>query len=205
MKRDWTGNYNSIFKTLGASSHTDEERQPDDFYATDPIAIDLLLTKERPSCDIWECACGAGHLSQRLIEHGYIVYASDVKDRGLPFTAIEDFLKSSSLPIGFEECDILTNPPYKYAKEFILKSLELLAQGHKCYMLLKLTFLEGKARYRDLFSRFPPKSVYVFTDRLMCAKNGDFERMKAGGGSAVAYAWFVWEKGYTRPTQIDWI
>ena len=72
-------------------------------------------------------------------------------------------------------------------------------------MLLKLTFLEGKARYRDLFSRFPPKTVYVFTDRLMCAKNGDFERMKAGGGSAVAYAWFVWEKGYTRPTQIDWI
>lgn len=72
-------------------------------------------------------------------------------------------------------------------------------------MLLKLTFLEGKARYRDLFSRFPPKTVYVFTDRLMCAKNGDFERMKAGGGSAVAYAWFVWEKGYMGQTQIDWL
>ena len=54
MKRDWTGNYNSIFKTLGASSHTEKERQPDDFYATDPIAIDLLLTKERPSRDIWD-------------------------------------------------------------------------------------------------------------------------------------------------------
>lgn len=27
MKRDWTGNYNSIFKTIGASSHTDKERE----------------------------------------------------------------------------------------------------------------------------------------------------------------------------------
>lgn len=38
MKRDWTGNYNSIFKTLGASSHTDEEREVNDYYATDPVA-----------------------------------------------------------------------------------------------------------------------------------------------------------------------
>ena len=44
--KDWNGNSNSIFKTLGASNHTDKDRQEDDFYATDPIAIDKLLTKE---------------------------------------------------------------------------------------------------------------------------------------------------------------
>ena len=42
-QKDWTGNKNSIFKTLGASNHTDKERQNEDYYATDPIAIDVLL------------------------------------------------------------------------------------------------------------------------------------------------------------------
>ena len=36
-----------------------------------PKAVDLLLEKESFAPDIWECACGEGHLSERLIEHGY--------------------------------------------------------------------------------------------------------------------------------------
>lgn len=72
-------------------------------------------------------------------------------------------------------------------------------------MFLKLQFLEGAARYEEIFSKMPPKSVYVFKKRILCAKNGEFQRMKDGGGSAVAYAWFVWEKGFTGSTTIGWI
>ena len=61
--KDWVGNGNSVYKTLGASNHTDKEREKDDYYATDPIAIDKLLTVETPNKNVWECACGAGHLS----------------------------------------------------------------------------------------------------------------------------------------------
>ena len=46
MTKDWTGNSNSIYKTLGASNHTDKERQNEDYYATDPKAADLLLELE---------------------------------------------------------------------------------------------------------------------------------------------------------------
>jgi hypothetical protein len=28
--------------------------------------------------------------------------------------------------------------------------------------------------------------------------------MKAGGGSAVAYAWYVWEKGFNGDTIVKW-
>lgn len=41
--KDWDGNSNSIYKTLGASSHTDKERETNDYYATEPKAIELLL------------------------------------------------------------------------------------------------------------------------------------------------------------------
>ena len=47
MTKDWTGNSNSIYKTLGASNHTDKERQNEDYYATDPKAADLLLELEK--------------------------------------------------------------------------------------------------------------------------------------------------------------
>lgn len=200
--KDWTGNYNSIWKIIGASSHTEEERQQDDYYATDPVAIDKLLTVEKPYPLIWECACGEGHLSKRLQDFGYIVYSTDLVDRGYSTGGGRiDFLKATSLPKGFNNCDILTNPPYKYAKEFVLKALELVKSGKKVFMFLKLTFLEGKARYTELYSKYPPKIVYVFSERVSCIKNGEGEF----NHGAVCYAWYVWEKGYTGTTEIKWI
>ncbi len=80
--KDWVGNKNSIYKTLGATSHTKEVRQQDDYYATDSAAVDYLLEQASPSRNIWECACGEGHLSKRLIELGYKVFSTDLIYRG---------------------------------------------------------------------------------------------------------------------------
>ena len=200
---DWTGNRNSIFKTIGASNHTDKEREVNDYYATDPIAIDKLFAVEIFSRYIYECACGEGHLSERMKKYGKIVVSTDIVDRGYKEqVATLDFLNAPSC-VG-EYYDIITNPPYKYAREFVERAMECLADGGKCAMLLKLTFLEGQRR-RKLFEAYPPKTVYVFSERLLCAKNGDFEKMRANGGSAIAYAWFVWEKGWEGETKIKWI
>lgn len=210
LHKDWTGDGNSIWKTLGASNHTDNEREADDFYTTDSCVIDKLLLVERPHRHIWECAAGSGHLSKRLKDFGYEVWSSDIKQRGYPLETIRDFLSITKADLqsawGGVDFDILTNPPYKLAKQFVLKGLDLLPNENcRLYMFLKLTFLEGKARYNKIFSKTPPQKVYVFSERIMCAKNGEFDRMKAGGGSAVAYAWFVWQKGYTGDTIVKWI
>ena len=91
MSKDWNGNKNSVWKTLGASNHTEKERENLDFYATSPIAIDKLLTVEQPYKRVYECACGQGHLAERLHEKGFEIYASDIVDRGYGF--VEDFLQ----------------------------------------------------------------------------------------------------------------
>ena len=44
--KDWSGDTNSIFVTLGASNHTNKERSKHDYYATDPKAAKLLLKEE---------------------------------------------------------------------------------------------------------------------------------------------------------------
>lgn len=206
MSKDWTGNGNSIFKTLGASNHTDSERQSEDFYATDPIAIEKLRKAFDIPHNVWECACGAGHLSKRLVEYGHYVVATDLVDRGYGYVNF-DFLKQDHLPetlIG-EDCCILTNPPYKFATEFVLKALNLLPEGMPAIMLLKTTALEGKKRWEHLYSKGYLHAVFQFTERLLCAKNGDFEGMKQGGGSAVSYAWFVFRKKPCEVTNFYWI
>ena len=71
-------------------------------------------------------------------------------------------------------------------------------------MFLKTQFLEGVNRYYNIFATTPPKKVLQFAGRMVCAKNGDFNAMRKIG-SAVAYAWFIWEKGWYGQTTIEWI
>jgi len=199
MSKDWTGNYNSLYKTLGASNHTGKERQEEDFYATDPKAAELLLQLETFSPNIWECACGEGHLSKVFEQAGYNVKSTDLIDRGYGEPNV-NFLDIKDISW---DGDIITNPPYKFAQDFIEKSLELIPEGRKIAMFLKVQFLEGKSR-KTLFTNNPPIRVWVSSSRLMCAKNAEFERMTAGGGSAVAYAWYIWEKGHKGKTELGW-
>lgn len=205
MSTDWTGNTKSIFTCNGASNHSTEEREQNDYYATEPKAVEILLEQEQFSPYVWECACGEGHISEVLKAHGYKVKSSDLYDRGYEGTEIIDFLTARKEDIKHDVSrDIITNPPYKYAKEFVEKALEISMTGTKVAMFLKLTFLESKAR-KKLFEKYPPKVVYVSSSRLQCAKNGDFEKYGKGVGTAVAYAWYVWEKGYKGDPVIKWI
>lgn len=196
MSKDWTGNSRSAHATLGARNYALNERQEDDYYATEPKALELLLEHERFSDNIWECACGGGHLAEVLRNHGYNCLATDLKAHGYGEVGV-DFLKAHEPFDG----DIITNPPYKYDLEFVEKALDLVAEGHKVAMFLKLQFLEGKTR-RKFFDKHPPKVIYVSSGRLRCAMNGDFD--KYAKSSAVTYAWFIWEKGCDTPPIIKW-
>jgi hypothetical protein len=204
MDKDWTGNKNSCWYTLCASNHAkvDTERQVNDYYATYPKALELLLNKlkqdnVRLHNDIWECACGEGHLSKLLIDKGYHVYSSDKVDRG--YGKQQDFLKISNM--NNLHYDILTNPPYKYAQDFIEKALNIIADDYYVVMFLKIQFLEGKTR-RRLYEQGNLKYVYVNSERQMCAKNGDFHKYK---NNAMCYCWFIWQKGFKGNPIIRWL
>ena len=194
--KDWIGDTNSVFATLGASNHIEEQRERHDYYATEPKAMELLLELEQFNNNIWESACGEGHLSEVLVKNGYNVKSTDLIDRGYGIGGV-DFLKDE-----FEifNGDIITNPPYKYAKQFIEKSLSIIPKGNRVAMFLKLTFMESKGR-KQMFIDNPPKVIYVSSSRLLCVKNGDFSKKES---SAVAYAWYIWESGYKGDTVIKW-
>ena len=186
-----------VFKTIGSSNHTPDERAAHDYYATDPQAVEMLLALEPFSPLIWEPACGEGHISKVLQAHGHDVISTDLIYRGFGDPEPMDFL-TETFP-DFEG-DIITNPPYSAGLEFVERALETVRLGGKVAMFLKVQFLEGKRR-GELFAKTPPRTVYISRSRLACYKNGD---LSTNPESAIAYAWYVWEKGFTGDPVIKW-
>ena len=153
MEKDWIGNKKSVFIQLGASNHSEKQRELNDFYATDPHALEIFLDKLKEDNiklhkSIWECACGQGHLSEVLKRRGHEVYSTDIVNRGYGDEQI-DFLTEKYFKDDLM-ADILTNPPYKLAQEFVEKALDRQWNGFYTIMFLKIQFLEGQARKKNI-------------------------------------------------------
>jgi len=194
--KDWKGNKATAFGQIGARNFAQTEREQRDYYASPPKVIDDLFKVEKFSDNIWECACGEGHLSKRMEELGKKVYSTDLIDRGYGIGGI-DFLLEGKEWKG----DIITNPPYRLAQQFVEQALSLIPIGNKVAMLLKIQFLEGKSR-KKIFEKYPPKKIYVWSGRISCALNGKFEDIKHG--SPMMFAWYIWERGYSGDTILKW-
>ena len=80
----------SVYRNIGASNHSLGTREENDFYATDPLAGKLLLEILPELNNIWECACGEGHLAKVFNSAGKLANATDLIDRG--YGDVENFL-----------------------------------------------------------------------------------------------------------------
>lgn len=173
-----------------------KERDKDDYYSTDPRSIDALLLREDFDINIWEPACGKGDMVFRLEDYSKIVRRSDIVDRGCNAELL-DFLSIKEPFNG----DIITNPPFKITVEFMVKALELIQPGHKVAMFLKVLHLEGIDRYNKIYSINPPKRVLVFSKRINTWRSGEEKLI----GGMMAFAWYIWEKGWQGKTTLEWI
>ena len=226
--KEWKGNSNSAHAAIAAHRGGGESmRQEDDFYATDPKAIEALVTapvvsynqiaqKAISNCKgtcgycIWECAAGNGNLSNWLRKNGYHTIASDLKYRGCTDGSIIDgldFLKTYPYNkfkgAAAHPFIILTNPPYSLATEFIEHALEILPEGGLYIALMNITYLAGQKRYQRVYSKGCLRELYVFSKRIECWKNG--ERPKDKCGSIANYAWYVFQKGYKGQPTLYWL
>lgn len=169
------------------------EREKDDFYPTPPEATHALLAREAFGPQIWEPACGDGAISKILEASGHKVVSTDLFDRGYGEHRI-DFLMEQRLLAP----EIVTNPPFKLAEQFVLHALNLGAT--KVAMLLRLAWLEGIER-KALFQSTPLKCVHVASRRLSMAR-GDQTSLPRGG--MIAFAWFIWDRSHSGAPSLQW-
>ena len=193
---------NSVSLITGGKSKT-WQREKHDFYATPEettrAILDVLVLKG----SILEPACGMGHISKVLKEYypENEIISTDLIDRGFGEGGI-DFLNHD---YGDWKVDnIITNPPFKFAKEFVEKGLEL--ANDKVIMLMKIQFLESQGR-KEFLENSPLKYVYCFSERQATMRNGWELNPKTGKpwSTALFLAWFVWEKGYEGEPIIRWL
>lgn len=192
----------NIYSQLGASNHVIAERQKDDFYSTDPHAVECLLeTLEKLNIEIpgtiIEPSVGMGHIADKFKNIGKKVIGYDIVHRGYEGTILQDFLTLERLetsPKMFVE-----NPPYKLALKFVEKSLNFCSEGEYVCAFLKIQFLESQSRY-EFFDEYPPEYVVIFSKRISCHKDGIDQK----DSSAMCFAWFIWKKGYKGFPKITW-
>ena len=174
-----------------------------DYYATNPEAVRMLLKSHHfDGGKILEPCVGGGHIANVLREefpNGEFTFV-DIVDRGYPSTTVCDFLgnfpdKNVDKEINIKYNTIITNPPYSLANQFIRKCWDLLEDGGKMAMFLRINFLEGVGR-QQLFEDVPLRYVYVFRKRMEVFNNG-LEKNPATGerwATTLCNGWYVWEK-----------
>lgn len=165
-----------------------------DFYPTPVWATYALINIEDFQGNIWEPACGDGSMAKILKETNCSVESSDLFDRGYGSPGI-DFLKTSRVVDN-----IITNPPFNAAEGFVRAGLK--QSSNKLALLLRLAFLEGANRQREIFRMTPPTRVWIFSERITFYPAGAVQK----GSGTTAYAWFVWDKNdVAEKSELKWI
>lgn len=178
------------------------KRNKNDYYQTPYSMTKQLLEVENFEGSILEPSCGAGAIVKILRDHGNPVDYCDLNNEfsltGV-FKNFKDFINDD-----FEKYDnIITNPPFSLAKEFILKAKQI--ANNKIAMLLPLNYLHGVSRYNEIYkdAAFPLKTVYVFCRYGLLEdtvrEDGTY---KAG---MMVYAWYIWDKSYKGEPRIRWL
>lgn len=184
-----------------AGTSLTRERIKDDFYATPESAVKAILAVEEIIYPAWEPACGAGHISKLL--SSALLWSSDLIDRGYGQSPV-DFV-AGDVPDGMVHIPqtIITNPPFNLFTEFAQRAVHV-AQT-KVILFGKLQALEGIKRATFL-QQSPLRTVYVFKKRQNPLRNGQaVDENGKPWASTMAFAWFVWEIGYTGKPQIEWL
>lgn len=181
-----------------AGTSENRERVENDYYATPVESTKALLEVEKILYPVLEPACGEGHIAKLLTEGSVI--ASDLIERGYGHGGI-DFLTNDFFVRKIET--IITNPPFNLFQEFAERALKI--ANSKVILFGKLQALEGKKR-ATFMQNSPLKIVYVFKSRQNPLRNGSpVDENGKPWASTMAFAWFVWEKGYIGDPVIKWI
>ena len=179
-----------------------EARDSLDDFPTPPWATRALIEHiirakaELLTLECLEPACGAGHMAKVLKEYFGTVIASDVHAYG--YGDVRDY---AAYPYETGAVDwVITNPPFRLAEEFILKSLNVARVG--VAMLVRTVFIESVGRYERLFRDRPPTVFAQFTERVPMVRG----RLDKKASTATGYGWLVWDKRNPLPgASLGWI
>lgn len=157
-------------------------RDPRDFYRT-PRGVILSAYEHLP--DDWptptlDPAAGDGAICLATGCRGFELcgeLASTAVRRGA------DVKNVDSLRVSWEGEDVIMNPPFKLAEEFVMKASR---EARSCLALLRLGFLSSQRRL-SMWSESPPSDMLILSKRPSFTMDGRTDRYD--------YVWVGWRFG----------
>lgn len=143
-------------------------------------------------------------LTEKYGESAIIEKVNSIKSNNVyrVYTGKEEYLVRVD---GKKVIVIIDNNTKVLAQEFIEKGLKILNNGGKMAMFLKIQFLEGVKRI-DMFKKYPPKYIYVFSKRMATWNNGEqFDQNGKRWATTMCHAWFIWEKEFIGEPIVRWL
>lgn len=176
-----------------------EKRHTADYYVTPVKDIITFLgaLDEEVDLDIWDKnildPCAGGDIVHpmsypKALKEYYaipddckIVKTIDIREDSLAETK-SNYIETE---LDYKPFLVISNPPFNQAMEFIKKALNDVEDGGYVAMLLRLNFLETKAR-KEFFDHYMPTWIFVHHKRMSF--------VEGGGTDSVAYCHMVWKK-----------
>jgi hypothetical protein len=163
----------------GGKSKKDKPVNPDEYFPTaegTTRALLPVLTEIGWPVEVWECACGEGHVSKQLDAAGYVVASTNLTDRGFGDTGVDFLATTHALAPS-----IITNPPFSLSDEFLVHALTILGIEYVA-LLLPNGIWHAKNRVK-LFRMHPPSLILPLTWRL---------DVTGGGAPTMNCCWYAW-------------
>jgi hypothetical protein len=187
------------------TTETNPGRIPNDaYYTPDALASACMSWLVRDGFyrggSVMEPSAGKGAFVRAAIAAGaYVVHAVDIDNKhegeehyGKAIFSHDDFLRL----YGDHEKEfdlVIGNPPFSAAEAHVRKALTFRNPWGSVAFLLRLAFLESVERV-PFWKEHPASKVYVFSQR---------PSFTGGKTDTAAYGLFVWQRGWTRPTELE--
>lgn len=178
------------------------ERDQHDWYIEPEECSRGLFAVEDFSGRVWDPACGIGRIVKSARSAGLAAFGTDVVSRGPLCERQMDFL-FQSIDIGFDH--IVSNPPFKYAEEFVQKAISSVPNGGKVGMLLPLVWVTGFSSKRDWLPSSPLKALLPISPRPSMPPGAVVMSGEKVGNGTKDFAWLVWQRGYTGSCELRFL
>lgn len=191
------------------------DRRENDFYPTPPLPVWILGKYTKIPKKVIEPCAGVGNVSIQLVRMGHEVLSYDLVEHPGPLIdGIITGVDATTLepPEDVGEWGLITNPPYHQSLPAKLAEKSITDGYGYTGFLVRLTYLEGIKRRRDIFSKTPPTHMIFFSDRI------NFSERKLGtepieyddqAGGMISYSWLVWDRKHpnwgTKNTECHWV
>lgn len=176
------------------------ERDPSDWYVEESFCVHQLIEAEAFTGRVWDPACGSGTIPRVHKQHDISAIGTDLRKRGFEDIGGVDFLSDDWQP--GEYTDIVTNPPYGVAMEFIERAR---SRADRVCVLVPMRFLNS-GRRADYFRLKPPARIWILGNRpSMPPGEALWNGLVSVGGGKIDYCWVVFERGHEGGARVDWL